>query len=265
MEIIKAKDMIGKAMHPKFFIIGHPGSGKTFALTTFPPEWKVLVLDMFGNKESLEGAENVEIISYSELDPSSAEAWMKIQQDKTRLVDMLSSGDFKWDVLALDTASGLIRFNENFILKAHPEKTGIGGAPAKHHYRGASHMIGQYITSFLGFPITVVVNCHALPDEDTGINTALMSGKRWRNTIYGYVGEVYRAFGDAIPAESEEDESTQYLWQTQQDFHWPMLKSTLNQKMEVFGKYIKPDYGKLLERRGIVRSVQNTDTPEEEK
>jgi len=83
MNITKAEDMIQRGLyHPKFMIIGEPGGGKTTALTTFPPSWRVLVLDFFGNKESLEGASNVEVISYADLDPKDPEAWLTLQQDK---------------------------------------------------------------------------------------------------------------------------------------------------------------------------------------
>jgi len=253
MQITKAKDMIkaGK-YHPKFFIIGEPGGGKTTALTTFPPEWKVLVLDFFGNKESLEGASNVDVISYADMDPKDPEAWLILQQDKRNLINQLEKKEFKWNVLAIDTLTGLMRFCENFILITNPDGKGIGGAPAMHHYRGLSHLLGEFITSFLGFPLTIVVNAHAEMDKDelTGamIFKAIMSGKRWRNTIYSYVGEVYRAFGET----DKEGKSTKFFWQTQQDTRWVTLKSTMNQGMKFWGKYVEPNYEKLLKRRGLV-------------
>lgn len=255
LEIIKASEMIaGGSYHPKFMLIGDSGGGKTNSLTTFPPSWQVLVLDFFGNKESLEGASNVDIISYSELDVKSIDTWPLILKEQRELIQMLDKNEFRWDAICLDTITGLIRFAEFFLLRQHPEKLGIGGAPAQHHYRGLSHIVGEFIMGFLGYPITVVICAHAeMNEDDPGLTyRAIMAGKKWRNTIYSYVGEVYHAFGEPDP---EKEDATQYMWETQPSSRWPMLKSVMNQGGEYWGRFVKPDFWELLYRRNVVDEV----------
>ena len=263
MEVIKAETMIQEgSYHPKFLIIGEGGGGKTSALTTFPPSLKVLVLDFFGNKESLEGAKNVEILSYSSLDPRKASAYLQLEKDKRQILSELNAGKFSYDVLCLDTITGLIRFIMEFVIKTNPDGRGVAGAPAMHHHMGASHLTGEYLTSFLGFPITVVLNAHAelVRDETAGTiqYQPIMSGARWRNTLSTYVGEVYRAFG---VSDEKDSSKTKFLWQTQPDRRWPMLKSVLNKKSSLFGKFIDPNYEKLFELRGMIK--KGGDDPKE--
>ena len=125
--MIQAETMLNEGTYnPKFMDIGSPGSGKTTSLTTFPLSWNVLVLDMFGNKESLEGCPNVEVASYSDLDPTSPHSWIQLEKDRKDLVSMLERDTFKWNVLAIDTITGLVRFCENYLLVVHPESRGIG-------------------------------------------------------------------------------------------------------------------------------------------
>ena len=259
MNPIKASEMakLGQ-MHPKFMIIGTSGGGKTTALTTFPKDWRVLVLDMFGNKESLEGCKNIEILSYSDPDPKDPTAYMELRNDWLEIVNQLNEEKFPYQVLALDTITGLIRFCEMHILRTNPAQVGIAGSPSEFHYRGLSHAVGEFIMGFIAFPITIVLNAHAelLRNDATGTfqYRAIMSGARWRSTIYAYTGEVYRAFGE--PSEnldSEGNVTTEFFWQTQPDREWVMLKSVLNKKQEVFGKYLEPDYEALLKRRGLVK------------
>ncbi len=52
INIEKASEMDSKAVTYNFVLIGESGSGKSHALMTFPKDWKILVLDMFGNKET---------------------------------------------------------------------------------------------------------------------------------------------------------------------------------------------------------------------
>lgn len=255
LEIIKANDMIsGGNYHPKFMLIGDSGGGKTRALTTFPPSWKVLVIDFFGNKESLEGAPNVDVLSYSEMEVKSIETWPLILKEQRELVNMLDRGKFEWDVLCLDTITGLIRFAEFFLLKQHPESLGVGGSPAQHHYRGLSHVVGEFILSFLGYPVTVVINAHSEMNEDDNKLTyrAIMAGKKWRNTIYSYLGEVYHAFGEPDP---EEEDKNAYFWETMPSARWPMLKSVMNQNGNYWGRLVKPNFHELLYRRNVVDEI----------
>ena len=241
-------------------IVGESGGGKTTALATFPPSWKVLDLDFFGNKESLEGCPNVEIISYSDWDPSDPQAVIDMQKDKDEILELLANDEFPYQVICIDTVTGILRFMENHILYMHPDKKGIGGAPAQHHYRGLAHMSANFIMSFVGLPLTVVINTHAelQKDDYSGMfrYQAIISGARLRNTIYSYVGEVYRAFGE--PSEKVDEETgeptTDYFWQTQPDSQWPMLKSVMNQKgANLWGKYVEPNYETLLKKRGLVK------------
>lgn len=258
MEIISAKDMIRKGeYHPKFFIMGDSGGGKTTALRTMPSEWRVLVLDCFGNKESLEGADNIDIVSYSEYDPKDPRVWMEIDSDKRQLVRQLEGGTFPYDALVIDTVTGFIRFCEMHVLHTNPDGKGIGGAAAMHHYRGISHMMGEFLVSFLSFPITVVINAHVefAQDEDLKVfrYQPVMTGKKWRNTIYAYLGEVYRAFGEpSDQTDKHGNPTTDFFWQTQPDPQWPMLKSVMNTGQQYWGKYIEPNYEAILKRRGVI-------------
>ncbi len=255
MEIVKAQEMVERgAYHPRFFVLGESGAGKTTALTTFPPSWKVLVLDFFGNKESLVGCENVEIISYGDLDPKTPEAWIEMEKDRRELIRRLETGKFEWDVVAIDTLTGLMRYCMNFVLMTNPDHKGIGGQPARTHYGATSQLTGDYLLSFLAFPITIVLNAHVdlKRNELTGSVRYLPMtiGSMWRSTLASYFGEVYRAFGEAS---LENSEKTEFFWQTQPDREWPMLKSVLNQNQSFFGKYIEPNYEELFRRRGLLR------------
>jgi len=259
MEPIKASEMTETGqMHPKFMVIGTSGGGKTTALTTFPKDWRVLVLDMFGNKESLEGCENVEILSYSDPDPKDPTAFQELIRDWLEIISMLSEDKFPYQVLALDTMTGLLRFIEMHILRMNPDNKGIGGAASQPHYRGLAHMSAEFIQGLIAFPTCIVINAHSelIRNEQTGSlqYQAIISGARMRNTIYSYVGEVYRAFGEpGEELDKEGNPTTEFFWQTQPDREWTMLKSVLNKKQKVFGKYLEPNYEALLKRRGLVK------------
>ena len=253
MKILKATEI--DALLPAYntVLIGESGSGKSHSLMTFPKGWPVLVLDMFGNKETYSGDPDIEVISFTDLDPTAATAWPEVQHVKRELVAALGKGGFKWKVLVIDTMTGLTRFIENFVLMTNPEGRGIGGSAYKPHYRGISHLLGQFITGFLGYPITNVIVCHVSPPwgENEVANKALIVGTTWRNSIYSYVHEVYHSFGRPFEDEAKANQ-TQYIWQTQVDARWPMLKSILARGGTVFGKYVEPNFSKLLCRRGLI-------------
>lgn len=261
IKIIKASEMDATAPTHNFVIIGESGSGKSHSLMTFPKGWKVLVLDMFGNKETYAGDPDIEVIPFSDLDPSSPTAWPSILSVKKDLVSMLEQKTFKWNVLVVDTVTGLTRFAENFIVGTNPTGRGIGGAAAQQHYRGISHICGQFFTSFLGFPIVNVLICHVSPPYDEGqvANKALITGTVWRNSLYSYVHECYRSFGQSYKEEivsgdgkKRVEERTQYVWQTQVDREWPMLKSVLSRGGKFFGKFVEPNFSKIFARRGLI-------------
>jgi hypothetical protein len=255
MKIQKASEMKPLSENYNFVIIGESGSGKSHSLMTFPKGWKVLVLDMFGNKETYAGDEDIEVISFADLNPEAATAWPEIQGVKRELLSMLEEGKFRWKVLVVDTVTGLTRYIENYILMTNPEKRGIGGSCAKQHYRGISHVVGQFITSFLGFPISNVLVCHAtnVYGEDEVAHKALITGATWRNSIYTYVHEVYHSYGHSYKEDDEKGESkTQYIWQTQPDIYWPMLKSILSRGGKYFGKTVEPNFSKLFFKRGVI-------------
>jgi hypothetical protein len=254
MKIQKASEMDSQPSAYNFVLIGYSGSGKSHALMTFPKNWQVLVLDMFGNKETYAGDPNIEVISFSDLNPEAATAWPQIQQVKRELIEMIKQDKFQWNAIVIDTMTGLTRFIENYVLMTNPESRGIGGSAARQHYRGISHVVGQFITGFLGFPITNVIVCHVSPPYEEGqvANKALIVGTTWRNAIYTYVHEVYHSFAQALP----EEEGTQYVWQTQPSLEWPMLKSVLSRGGTKFGKYVEPNFSKLLYRRGLIEEDQ---------
>jgi len=256
MEIIKANKMVaGGVFRPKFMVIGPSGGGKTTALTTLPPEWKVINVDVFGNMESLEGASNIEIVSYTHLDLKDVQSYIRIMKDMDEISREIEKGT--WNCASLDTITGMMRFTEYYILGMHPEKKGIGGSPAKHHYRGIAHVVGEFLTKFISLPCAVILNAHADTVEDKGGGLvqyqAMISGKRWRGSVYAYLGEVYRAFGEPSADVDEGGEpKTEYFWQTQPDDLWPMLKSVMNQKQRYWGKYVEPNYAELFRRRGVI-------------
>ena len=255
VETIKAAKMTENPQlyTPNFLLIGESGAGKTHSLRTFPPDWKVLVVDLFGNKETLAGASNVEIVSYSDIEVSDSMSWPLVKKESKEIREACLNKEYQ--VVALDTVTGLTRFNEFFVLRAHPDKLGVGGSPAQHHYRGMSHMVGEFIMDFINTPCYTVVICHAEMNEDDGMLTyrAIMTGKRWRNTIYSYLGQVYRAFAEIDP-EAGGEETTQYIWQTQPDRRWPMLKDVMNSPTGYhWGKFVRPNFHELLYRRGVVK------------
>ena len=251
--IKKASDMMVTGNYiPKFMLVGPSGSGKTTALTTFPPEYKVLVLNFFGNPESLEGAENVDFITIQDLKPESGQGWLALEKVKRKLIAKLVAGDFPWDVLAIDTVTGLMKLAMNYTLMTNPKHTNIMGAPAQLHYLGYAHAAEQFIMGFLGFPIITVINAHAetFISEETKlqINRAVMPGNVMRNTVYTYVGEVYRTLSHPHATDPSKSE---FKWQCQQDSQWPILKSVLNQKGKYWGKLLNPNFAELFKMRGI--------------
>lgn len=256
IQTVKASDIDQQKTSYNFVIVGESGSGKTHSIMTFPNDWKVLVLDMFGNKETYAGDSNIEVISFSDLDPGAASAWPKVQEVKRQLLSMLNAGTFPWDALVVDTITGLTRFIENYTLMTMPEGKGVGGSPAMHHYRGMSHMTGQFITSFLAYPVVNVLICHVNPPESEGqiAHKALLVGKTWRNSIYSYVHEVYHAY--AHNYKDGDKENTQWVWQTQPDLPWPMLKSVLARGGKYFGKLTEQNFSKLLLKRGLISKDQ---------
>lgn len=254
MQIQKASEMDTSKIKYNFVIVGESGSGKSHSLMTFPKGWKVLVLDMFGNKETYAGDPDIEVISFSDLNPDASTAWPEIQSVKRELVKMLDSNKFRWDVIVTDTATGLTRFIENFILTTNPDGRGIGGAPAQHHYRGMANLTGKFITSFLAYPVINVINCHVSPPDQEGqiAHKAMLTGKVWRNSIYSYVHEVYNSRTHQYKDPATKEEGTQWAWQTQGDMRWPMLKSVLSRGGKYFGKMVEQNYSKLFYKRGLI-------------
>lgn len=252
MKIEKAENMITTSYLPKFLIIGESGGGKTTALRTFPPSWRVLVLDIFGNKESLEGAPNVDVATYSDLDPKVPTSWALLEKDRREIIKAIQGGKFPYKVIVVDTLTGLIRMAENYILATNPDHKGIAGAPGELHYRGLAHVAAEFIQSIISLPLITVINCHVEFYEgregEVSRYQIIMSGKRMRSTIYSYLGEVYRSFGTP----KKDGNGTSFKWQTQPDSSWPMLKSVLNQGQKYFGKFIKPNYEELLKARGMI-------------
>jgi hypothetical protein len=268
MEIIQAEKMIENgSFTPRWLIVGESGSGKTTSLTTWPESQTGLVLDMWGNKESLEGASNLEIWSWSHMDPADPSTYVDLNQTKGKILNQLREGVFPHSVIMLDGMTGLGDVMLGYVLslkKAGGEsmQRGVGGAPQRAHYRGLSHIMGEFIKSFVAFPIPLVVICHVesyQPMDKSGNPLgpeywrALLWGKRTRNTIYTYFSDVYRSF--SYPSDKETDKfkepRQEYAWQTKPDMEWPMLKSVLNQRGEFWGRYVNPDFYGLLERRGI--------------
>jgi hypothetical protein len=254
MKIQKASDMNPLAENYNFVVMGPSGTGKSHCIMTFPKGWKILVLDMFGNKQTYAGDEDIEVISFSDLNPEAASAWPEIQGVKRELLSMLTEGNFKWQVLVVDTVTGLTRFIENYILMTNPKGRGIGGACGKSHYRGISHVTGQFITSFLGFPVSNVLICHTKDKwgDDEVAQEALITGATWRNSVFSYVHEVYRAYGRSYKEKEDSESKTQYIWQTQPDIYWPMLKSILSRGGKYFGKTVEPNFSKLFFKRGVI-------------
>lgn len=259
LPVMSAAEMIAKKkFRPKFLLIGESGGGKTTSITTFPSHLKVLHLDFFGNPESLEGAPNVEIIRYGEWDPKDPVAYTTLMSHKQDIVRMLDKGTFPWDVLSLDTLTGLTRFIELYVIATNPQHLNIGGSPGEFHYRGIAHLSAEFIMSFLSYPVVTVMTAHTdyYPAQDSGVSRyfAALVGKKARNTIYSYFGEVYQAFAQPNAEEGTDkfgQAKMQYRWQTAPDTYWPMLKSVMNTRGAYWGRFVEPNFAKLFEKRGV--------------
>lgn len=259
LPVMSAAEMIQrKKFRPKFLVIGESGGGKTTALTTLPQHLKILHLDFFGNPESLEGAPNIEIIRYGEWDPRDPVAYTTLMSHRQDIVRMLDKKTFPWDVLSLDTLTGLTRFIELYVIATNPEHKMKHGAPGEYHYRGIAHLVSEFVMSFLSYPVATVMTAHTdyYQDQSSGISRyfAALVGKKARNTIYSYFGEVYRAFAEP-DAEKGMDKFGQakmaYWWQTAPDTYWPMLKSVMNTRGQYWGRLVPPDFSALFEKRGV--------------
>ena len=132
-------------------------------------------------------------------------------------------------------------------------------SPAEHHYRGISHVLGEYLIGLLTLPCITVLNAHVQADKveklGTMVNHPYMVGGKWRATIGGYVHEVYRAFVEMEEVERKGNKEIEavYYWQTIQDTEWPFLISVMNRKGGYWGNYVEPNYEGLLKRRGFLK------------
>jgi len=267
MEIIKAKSLIeDKYFTPRWMLIGDSGSGKTTSLTTWPKDQRMLVFDFWGNKESLVGADNIDIVSYSTLDPTSMQSYAKALADQNELVMELESGECPYSVVVYDTLTGLGDCMLYYTLSMPKAgggmlATGPGGSPSEIHFRTLSHLMGTFIKRLIAYPIPLIVIAHLQPltnkKGDFLGYEAVVWGKKTRATIFTYFSEVYRQF--ATPTDNEEsvdkfgEQPQEFFWQTKSDLDWPMLKSVINTRGEVFGRFIDPDFTSLLKRRGLIK------------
>jgi hypothetical protein len=257
MEIYKASSMKDDQLFlPRWLIIGDSGSGKTTALKTWPG--KLFGFDFWGNKESYEGAPNIDYVTYSHFDPRDPAVYVQYRRDFGEVRDLIVKGVFPYSAVFLDTLTGYGDILLNYTLnldKASGESMakGPGGAPTEAHFRAVSHLMHTFIEELVALPLPVILNCHSEPLSDkSSVNRAVVWGKRSRSTIYTYFSEVYRSFG--VPTDkldSRGEPITDWFWQTQPEVDWPMLKSILSDGGKLWGRFVDPNYSLLLERRGI--------------
>ena len=228
---------------PKFLILGASGQGKTHALQTFPPDWKVLVFDLMGNKETLyhKSNENISIIPILTEFPDPIKG---MQSFRTMMAEARDDDEIK--VVVLDCLTGLMNYAEKHALRFHSDKTGIAGAPAQLHYRGVAHTVKEMLNNFISIPKILVVNAHIEQREDAHKimrNMPVATG-RLRATIGSNFGEVYLA------EKTETKSGYNHTWTTCPNDNYGMLRSTINRAGELWGnEKIEPNFTKLLERR----------------
>jgi hypothetical protein len=257
MEINKATNMKEDELFlPRFLIIGDSGSGKTTALKTWPG--KLFGFDFWGNKESYEGAPNIDFVTYSHFDPRDPATYVQWYRDMGETRDLITHKQFPYSALFIDTLTGIGDLMLNYCLsldKASGDSMakGPGGAPTEAHFRALGHIMHIFIEDLVSLRIPVILNCHSEPVSDkSSLQRAVVWGKRSRSTIYTYFSEVYRSFGAPTDKlDSRGEPLTEWFWQTQPEPDWPMLKSIMSTGGSLWGRFVDPNYSTLLERRGI--------------
>lgn len=234
-ELISAKDMgLNREDYLiKAFLAGPSGSGKTTTALTLPGQ-KVLI-DVDHRAESVSGFEDVEILPCWSLDPSSAEGWEKLGRVKDELWSMVRRKAFPYKVVILDGLTSMNRVAMNWSLLLNP-KTGLGGAPAEHHYIPQMHVLANFILGMIPLPCHVILTGHMEFHEDRRRDTLEWAPKMFgktRNEICAWFNESYYCEKKKDKPAADGTQRQKFEWQTMGTGKMEMFKSSLNH----LGKY----------------------------
>jgi len=224
----KADEIGREGYRVNALMVGPSGSGKTQSALSHPG--RKLLIDYDGRWEVAAGWPNTEIIKLFDPDPDSPRGWLQAEKLKKELWYMARRETFPYDAIIEAGLSSMLKYCMNWSLTLNP-KTGLGGAPAMHHYGPQMFNVEQHVRSMKQLPCSYVLEAHVeyieMETEADVLFLPKATGKM-RTAIPGWFNECYQCFSD-----KKKDGKIHYYWNTSGTGKWDFLKSTLNN----LGKY----------------------------
>ena len=262
-EAYEATDLKATIGWIKAALLGPTGSGKTQSSITLPrrklltedEERPLLMLDFDGRSATIAGEPMLRIIDLFEEDPDSPRGWDKGERLRKELWTLAREGNFPYSGVIEEglTSMGRISMNSAVTL-GPPEKRGLGGAPAKHHWLPQIQYLYKHINSMRMLPCHYLITGHfdMFTDEDTGKTKYLPKVTRSLRTEFpSWFNETYYSH-----REGGKEGKVHYFWNTAGTGLYDFFKSTLNNKQKFWVDPIEIDFEKepvgfadLVERR----------------
>lgn len=145
---------------------------------------------------------------------------------------MVRHGVLPYDSIVEDGLTMMLRYAMNWSLMVDPSgKTGLGGAPAQHHYMPQMHAVSNHIVSMKGLPVHYGLSAHLELIEDTergGLKFLPKATGKMRTEIPSWFNETYHCF-----RETDAAKKVKYFLRTAGAGKWDFFKSSMN----VLGKF----------------------------
>jgi len=225
-------------------MVGPSGSGKTQSALSHPG--RKLLIDYDGRWEVAVGLPDVDIIKLHDPDPDSPKGWLQAEKLKKELWFAARAAHkdkepFAYDLIIEAGLTSMLKYCMNWSLTLNP-KTGLGGAPAMHHYGPQMHNVEQHVRSMKQLPCSYILEAHVEYLEVEELDDILFTPKatgKMRTAIPGWFNECYRCWSD-----KKKDGKVHYYWDTSGTGKWDFLKSTLNNLGKYWTDPIEIDFSK---------------------